>query len=563
MIHYINDNYTINKLDPNKNDNIITLNLKEGKDNAIYNTDLLQKMIEAYPKGTKTFFIKTGEYYFNPIDFTSLTGTVQVRLVGESMENGAAAYFNRKPVRIHTSKQDFMYDAREDSDGMTVYVDNIYFESYQGYAEVPSGICFGCNNPGRGEFNFHFNNVGFHGYDYAVLSKGYSCGASGGKDISFSTCHYGIYINKANHLFHIENLELTYNRVGVRLCHGGVDNTIRGVHVATGYLGADKDDFDEFLVIHTKGRTVVDSLYWEDYENSAQPEKTIIFDFEGWAYGCGPLIIKNTSIGKPGARGGKWLRARGYLGGGPETGAENTTRISSRSGLMTYYPEGLVVLEGCNAEYYKTRDCLDAMLSYMDLGQTNVINGITTGFQLTNRNGTTFYGKSNYECSYSAVSKMNNFLWYYGEVIPAEEDSDYGYKYKIINNLAWGDKYRDTGLSMTEMFQREMYSRQYGLTITGTLTVTSNTLTDDNEYTLGVFLKQHSLSEIKGRIFKPIYKITKNTPVGTMIPINVFIPPNDFAESPSFAYRTGSDIDTTAMGTGSVKYDIDLNFINE
>ena len=40
MIHYINDNYIINKLDPNKNDNIITLNLKEGNENAVYNTDL-------------------------------------------------------------------------------------------------------------------------------------------------------------------------------------------------------------------------------------------------------------------------------------------------------------------------------------------------------------------------------------------------------------------------------------------------------------------------------------------------------------------------------------------
>ena len=59
------------------------------------------------------------------------------------------------------------------------------------------------------------------------------------------------------------------------------------------------------------------------------------------------------------------------------------------------------------------------------------------------------------------------------------------------------------------IIQKEMYSKQYGLTITGTLTVTSNTLADNNEYTLGVFLKQHSLSEIKGRIFKPIYKITK------------------------------------------------------
>lgn len=547
----------------NRNE-IIILNdvgIKEGKDNADSNSEILSNLIAKYPKGERKFYIKAGTYYFNRIDLDSIDSNyIEANLIGETTNSDIYSY-QGKPVQIYTNEQDFMHISKENPPESRFNIQNIYFRSYDGYSKVPSGICFGCStNTGGSECNFHFYNVGFHGYDYAFISKGYSCGHSGGQNISISTCHYGIYIDKASHLLHIDDLELVYNRVGVRLSHCGVDNHITNVHCATGYLGADKDDFDEFIIIHSKGNVTIDSLYYEDYENSAQPEKTIIFDFEGWSYGCGQMTIKNTNIGKPGARGGKWLRARGRLGAGTECGVENPTTISTKGGLIGWYPTGLVKLENCGVERYVYGNKLDSLLTLIDVdNQSNFIHGIVTGYNIKNNKDKIMYGKPCYASKVHIESEWASWAPIFG-INPSENDSDYGYVYRRIDSGAWSEVQSDTGLKHNEYMNKELYTKLLDFKIQGLLTITRNDIPEDLTAELGMLAFNFSNGK---RIFKPITKITKDAQLGTQIRIDTTIPANDFASGVSFAYRFPSDVDLTNFNGNSIKFSINIDYISE
>ena len=555
MIHYINDNYTINKLDPNKNDNIIFLNLKEGNNNAEYNTDLLQRMIEAYPKGQKKFFIKSGEYYFNSLDLNSInTNYLEVNLIGEPIDESTEySYTKTKPVIIRTNKQDFLHLSKEKPSESRFNVANIWFKSYDGYSEIPTGVCLGCStNTNGAECNFHLYNVEFHGYDYAVISKGYSCGASGGRRVGFSVCHYGIFIEAANHMFDLENVDILYCRVGIRLSHGGVRNTIRGVHVATGYLGADKDDFSEFIVIHTKGQTTVDSLYYEDYENTAQPEKTIIFDFEGWAYGCGHMTIKNTRIGKPGSRGGKWLRMRGYLGKGPEYG-DGTTGSAISGRCFDHYPTGKVVLENCGQEYY--RHNLDGLRALLDISHKpnltkGTIFGLIIGFDIYDNKGVVLYGKPGYEMTAHINSKMTNGSY--------STKTDETYTYQYISNNAWSDV-QQSGLKLNEYTNEGLFSIQKDFSIKGFFKVKSNNIPDGEVLEFGVVEASYGNGPIK---FFPITDMSNSLKEGDIIPVDINMPPDTTMGFPpffAFGFRMLSDeiVDVSSYG---INLDMNIEF---
>ena len=307
------------------------------------NTAILQGLIEQYPKGQMTFYLSKGTYYFNPIDLTNISGSIIIKLKGEN--NGmSTSWFKGMDTTIKTNKQDFIYDRRSSSPGITFYVDDIKFYSFDGYNNIPTGVCFGAENGGH-EYNFHFYNVLIHGFDYGFKSPGFSCAGSGGKNIYLSTCHYGIYIKSTSHLFQADCVELAYNRVGIRFGTGGSPSSISNIHVASGYLGADKDDFDRFIVIHTKGGTHISNLYQEAYENNAQPEKTTIIDYEGWAYGIGPVIVENTPIAIPSSKGGLFFKGRTFLGPGPEEGADPPMEIYS--GNLSHYPDGCAKFINC------------------------------------------------------------------------------------------------------------------------------------------------------------------------------------------------------------------------
>ncbi|XRG78428.1 hypothetical protein V5E38_22245 [Rossellomorea sp. GAMAL-10_SWC] len=325
--------------------NLKTLGVKSGNSTfAASNSAILKSLITQYPNGEFTFYLPKGEYYFNPIDLTSISGSITIKLKGEN-DGLSPSWFKSVSTTIKTNKQDFIYDRRNPSPGICFYVEDLKFYSYEGYTEIPTGVCFGAQNDGSAEYNFHFYNVFIHGFDYGFKSPGFSCAGSGGKHMSFSTCHYGIYISSASHLFQADDVELLYNRVGIRFGYGGTPCSISNIHVAIGYLGADKNNFDRFMVIHTKGSVNISNLYQEAYESDAQPEKTTIIDYEGWAFGINPIIIENIPIIAPSGNGGLFLRGRTYLGEGPETGTVNPVEIDSSD--INQYPNGCVIFKNC------------------------------------------------------------------------------------------------------------------------------------------------------------------------------------------------------------------------
>ena len=328
------------------NSNVIVLNdlgVKTGQINATNNTSILQSLIEQYHNGEKTFYLKSGEYYFNPIDMTTVDGDSSLKFVGET--EGLTQDTIKGPIII-TSGQDFIHDTRDSSPSLTIYVENMSFYSHKGFSSIPTGVCFGADSSGGGEYNFHFHNVHIHGFDYGFKSPGYTCGGSGGKNIIFSECHYGIYIYSTSHCFNIEHINLNYNRVGIRLGFGGDYCKISNIHCALGYYPPDKDDFDRFIMIHCKGGVILDGLYYEAYGGpETQPEKQILIDYEGHG-GSKPVIVRDFPLGRMTPDGGELiLRASTYLSTGPEC-SENPTAIASCN--RGYFGQGCVFFEHCS-----------------------------------------------------------------------------------------------------------------------------------------------------------------------------------------------------------------------
>ena len=403
---------------------------------AASNATILLELIKTYQaRPQKVFRFGHGTYYFNSIDFTQLDNNraIEIYLKGVPQVEVDATNRNFYETKINTMQQDFMYDRRPNTAGATFWVQDMEFNSYDSILalQIPSGVCFGTERATGGyETNFHFNRVSIFGYDYGVKCPQYACGTSGGRTISLSCCHYGIYIGLASHLFNIENLNLGYNRVGVRLSHGSSQCKISNVHVATGYLGKDREDFDEYIVFHTKGNCLIDRVYYEDYERNALPERTIIFDYEGWAYGCGPLKITKTPIGKPGSKGGLWLRCRTYLGAGPEAGATNPTTI--RLSDIGHYPRGAVIIEDCDGDYKFD----PALFSFPNETEYKYLRGFNLNGKFLQQNGYIIcpaeHAKVHFESAATSYSTTQT-----NTIIDGNNE------YKTFNWHAYTDKYNN------------------------------------------------------------------------------------------------------------------------
>lgn len=323
--------------------NVLTEGITTNQSDRASNTSILKRLIEVYPRGTKTFYFPKGTYYFDPIDLTSISGSITIKLKGEN-DGIHASWFNYQGSSIITNGQHFLYDLRNTSPGYKVYVDSMKFYSGTDYTTAPAGVCFGAEYNSGGEYNFHFYNVMIFGFDYGFKSPGYSCTGSGGKHFCVTNCHYGIYIAAASHLFNADGVELTNNVVGIRFGHGGNPCTISNIHIACGYLAPDKDNFTEYKAIHCKGDVHINGIYQEDY-NGADAAKQIIIDYEGHASGVGPVIVENTPIILPSASGGLFFRGATYFGNGPEAGVTSPTTIYS--GNLSHYPDGCVKFVNC------------------------------------------------------------------------------------------------------------------------------------------------------------------------------------------------------------------------
>lgn len=351
--------------------NVICLGIIKEKNTANImenNSITLEEYIIKYNSKGYSYYFPPGNYYFNPIYFlTANNSDITVFLEGVSSNFNSYNYKNTSI--IYTNLQDFMYDKRTTSSSITFYVKNLKFISKILFDYIPTGVCFGRETSKGNEYNFHFTSVHIHGFEYGFKSPGYSCGSSGGEFNSFTHCKYGIYIKDASHLFNLQKSEFIYCVNGIRFGYGGSPCEISDIHIAIGYLGPDKNDISDYKIIHCKGNVIIKNLYYEAYENSANPEKTTIIDYEGWGYGVGPIYVYNTPISKPCGNGGKFFRGRTYLGAGPELNLP-TAPIKIDSWNKSHYPMGAAHFINCKLANNK----LDILKLTFDIGD------ISTGF---------------------------------------------------------------------------------------------------------------------------------------------------------------------------------------
>ena len=458
-----------------------SLGVMEGNNAEIIenNTAILQSLIEQYPKGQMTFYLSKGTYYFNPIDLTKISGSIIVRLKGEN--NGmSTSWFKGIFTTIKTNMQDFIYDRRSDSPGITFYVDDIEFYSFDGYKNIPTGVCFGAEVNGGKEYNFHFYNVLIHGFDYGFKSPGYSCAGSGGKNITLSTCHYGIYIKSTSHLFQADCVNLTYNRVGIRFGYGGSPCSISNIHVANGYLGSDKDDFDRFIVIHTKGGTHISNIYQEAYESNAQPEKTTIIDYEGWAYGTGAVIVENTPIAIPSGNGGLFFKGRTFLGAGTEEGVDNP--IELYSGNLDHYPNGCVKFINCK------------IANNVDISSIFDVPAQSPGYDINNK---LFY-KDSKIINKNSIGKVNSKWTYTVYNITSVTEGDN--MYNIYNNANFDEPYN--GFKVSELRAFKNFYSKANIKLKGNIII-EDTLSDTLDASIG-FMHRYYIDNVVNYKFYPV-----------------------------------------------------------
>lgn len=371
-------------IDKNNRINVISLGIqKETQDSKAMqdNACILEKYLVKYNSKKYSFYFPSGDYYFNPIHFINIDSqALNIILEGESADINSYNFKNTS--NIYTNLQDFIYDKRTASNGIKFFVKNLNIFSKILYNFIPTGVAFGAETNTGAEYNFYFYSVLIHGFEYGFKSPGYSCASSGGEFSSFSNCKYGIYITLASHLFSLKNSEFLYCANGIRLGHGGNPCEISNIHIAVGYLGADKDKIDYYKVIHCKGNVIISNLYYEAYESSANPERTIIIDYEGWAYGVGPIYVYNTPISLPSGNGGKFFRGRTYLGPGPEINGKLKS-LSIDSWNKAHYPMGAAHFINCNLFQNK----FNIIKSIFDIGD------VTKGFGYT-INGQSYYNNS-------------------------------------------------------------------------------------------------------------------------------------------------------------------------
>ena len=311
-------------LDSNKL-NMKTVGVRYGSSNyKIANSEIIQNIIEKYNSDYILYFPK-GDVWVSNIHFLDAPSNFSphIRICGEGIND----------TKINTDGDDLFYDKRTDSTNFYLEAKDITMQTknFVVIGWIPKGICFGMiKNNNNSETNFRFTNVNIVGFEYGVYAPNYACGGSGGDNVTFYMCKYGIYINDASHCFNITNVSCNYCANGINLGVGGEGNLIRNFHSATGYLGEDKDEIEHFVSIYTRGNLTIDGLYYEPYESSASTNKHIMIDYEPYPqeWGGRLLTLRNCNIGYPGAGNtGLFMRVGCYLGasyGRPNESGEYT-----------------------------------------------------------------------------------------------------------------------------------------------------------------------------------------------------------------------------------------------
>ena len=383
-INYINNDRIINVL------SLGIIQDKRNEETKQNNSDILKNAI--LNNSNVVFYFPVGDYFFKQIDIDT-SKNLEIRLYGEDWKNRHISKSNpylKAKVSIYTEGQGFINRTNETGNNQTTFhIDNISFYSNTLYDKKPTGICLGVTKNLLYEYNFKLNNVYIHGYEYGVYSPGYSCGGTGGKEVAFSHCKYGMYIKDASHGFNLENVDLLYCKYGIRLGVGGNPCRIKNVHVATGCFNGMTEYLEEnpkMYGIHTKGGLEIDGIYYEQYSGELDVSNYTLIDYEGWGNGfVGKLIVKNSPIGcMGGGDKGYFFTGSNYVGAGAETGANNIIC----SGTYGSFSEGSVEFHNCvygltrNALIERIKKCfnmkygIDRAYGYEFVGMTLIENGI-------------------------------------------------------------------------------------------------------------------------------------------------------------------------------------------
>lgn len=292
--------------------NVLSLGIKKNSnktDDVNYASTKLKNMLEKYDS-LYTVFFPAGTYYIWGIILNNDKSNSGRKLsfVGEHTSESNATW----NVNILTRGNNFLVTDNSQQDYITVK--NISFDASNtnsvGTPLPKTGKCF--SSEFANEFNFNLVGVRFANFEYGWYCTKFACGGSYAKDLTLFANKYGIYIPMATHGLRIEGLHCHYNMTAAYLPVGGTENIISGFNYSPGYLSLDKDDYDEYVGIYTKGNGLtIDGMYLEDYLGSqVSPEKSIAIDYE--CSGSSKLYInKGLFTNYAAAVGEKVLRYRG------------------------------------------------------------------------------------------------------------------------------------------------------------------------------------------------------------------------------------------------------------
>ena len=246
-----------------------------------------------------------GKYFLNNIYFTNEDDTtigvngLHIHLEGMQLEPNNIIGGN---VIINTLGGDFIVDKRNDrnSSGITFYLNNLTIQGLEGDLlesrnTKVNNICIGRTVSNGKEYNYHLYNTAISCFKWGVLNPGYACGASGGRNVEISCCVHGIWNEDMTHTFHLEDASFNNCVWGIKVI-GGQPCRLKNIHIATGYYGAEKADYDTYYGI-TTANAEIDGIYYECYESGNGSEKNVILNIEGSGQGERPCIVKNYNPG--------------------------------------------------------------------------------------------------------------------------------------------------------------------------------------------------------------------------------------------------------------------------
>ena len=362
-------------------------------------------------------YFPQGKYFLNNIYFTNEDDAkignnyLNIHLEGMQLEQNRIIGGN---VIINTLGGDFIVDKRNNrnSSGIVFYLNNLMIQGLEGGLLESekvrmNNICIGRTTNNGNECNYHLYNTAIYCFKWGVLNPGYACNESGGYNVDISFCVHGIWNEDVTHTFHLENVQFNYCVWGIKVISGDPCR-IKNIHIAAGYYGLEKEDYDTYYTI-TTANAEIDGIYYEAYDGYNGAEKNVILNIEGSGQGSRPCVVKNFDPGNIVPNQMKEaVRVRAYYGYNTPSRKEFNPAIqASEQYDLTRYKYGILHFDkSCCINPTK----LSKMINRKD---TDFANGVLYG------RGITAESIPNMDRVYNGASIGEHYL--------------YGFNSKIIN----------------------------------------------------------------------------------------------------------------------------------